>query len=70
MMKVLLNYQPITLSKEPIIIDQQIKPSNEKRTEEKSVPKLEDEKEQRKQHIDQYDDNKKAVTIIVVVLKV
>ena len=47
------------LSKEPIIIDQQIKPINERKIEEISASKLEDEKEQQNQHLNQYDDNKK-----------
>ena len=48
------------LSKEPIIIDQQIKPINERKIEEISASKLEDEKEQRNQHLNQYDDNEKG----------
>ncbi len=47
------------LSKEPIIIDQQIKPSIEQKTEEISISNQKEEKEQQNQYHDQYDDNKK-----------
>ena len=49
------------LSKESIIIDHQIKPSNEKKIEEISVSNQEDEKEQQKQHLNQHADDKKSI---------
>ncbi len=48
------------LSKESIIIDQQIKPNNGKKLKELSVSNQEEQKEQRKQHLHQYNDNKKS----------